>query len=170
MIILIPSRSYFLLSNQRFHRGIFLFLLYYSTLLAIMLVVSVPFFSSHHFNLSQIYSLHDNILHHPSLIRYLGYHLFSIRLILVFLLQTISLILPPHLLDQPFHIILDLKDLSREILMISPSSRPLSLILFIQLKNHLIFHVLILLMDGSVFLLRILIASLMFVLLIPMKY
>ena len=59
-----------------------------------MLVAPVTFFTSHHLHLNHLHYLRDNILYHPFFIRYLGYHLLSIRLSLVFLLQKILLMLP----------------------------------------------------------------------------
>ena len=149
LIILVLSGYYVFLFNQRFHRSICLLISYYPTILVIMLVAPVTFFTSHHFAFIHLHSLHDNILHHPSLIRYFGYHPLLIRLILVFLLQKILLIRHPPLPHQIFSVALNLKFLYSEILMIPLPARPLLLILFIQLQNHLIFLVLILLMDGS---------------------
>ena len=89
-------------------------------------------------------------------IRYLGYHLLLICLILVPLLQTILLIFPSYLTHRFCSIIPDLKGVYSRILMVSPPYRPLSLILFIQSQNRLIFFALIILMDDSVSFLKIL--------------
>ena len=135
-----------------------------------MLVAHVLFFIYHCINLIHIHSSHDNILHRPSLTHPLGFHLFLIRLTLVFLLQKILLMFPPFIPHQPCSIILVLKGLYNEILPIFPLFRPKSLISSIQLPNYLIFHVLILLMDGLVSPSKMRIALLIFVLLIPLKF
>ena len=135
-----------------------------------MLVAHVPFFTYHCINCIHIYSLHGNIIHRPFPDRLLGFHLFLIRLTLVFLLQKILLIFPPFLLHQPCSVTLVSKGLYNEILTIFPPSRLQSLIPFIQLPNHLIFHALILSIDSSVALSKIRISSLVFVLLILLKF
>ena len=135
-----------------------------------MLVAHVLFFIYHCINLIHIHSSHDNILHRPSLTHPLGFHLFLIRLTLVFLLQKILLMFPPFIPHQPCSIILVLKGLYNEILPIFPLFRPKSLISSIQLPNYLIFHVLILLMDGLVSPSKMRIALLIFVLLILLKF
>ena len=113
-IIFVLLRDYFLLFNQRLYRGMFLLISCYPTILVIMLAAPVPFFTSHHFHLTHLHYLYDSIPHHPSLICYLGYHLLSIHLILVFLLQQILLMLPPHLAHRIFSTIPDAKDLNAE--------------------------------------------------------
>ena len=135
-----------------------------------MLVVHVPFFIYRRINFIHIHHFLDSTLHCSSLTRPLGFHLLLLRLILVFLLQKKLLMFTPFLLHQPCSIILVIKGLYNEILPILPLSRPQSLTPFIQLPNHLIFHVLILSMDGSVSLSKMRIALLMFVLLILMKF
>ena len=135
-----------------------------------MLVVRVPFFIYHRINFIHIHSSHDIILHRPSLTRPLDFHLFLMRLTLVFLLQKILLMFPLFLPHQPCSVILVLKGLYNDILPILPLSRPQSLIPFIQVPNHLIFHVLILSMDDSVSISKIRVALLMFVLLVPLKF
>ena len=121
-IILVLSRYSFFLFNQRFHREMFLLVSYYPTILVIMLVHFVPFFTSHHSNLIHLHYLHDIILHYSSLIRYLGYHQLSIHLILVILLHKILLMLHPHLTHRLCSITPDLKGLYSRILMIFPQS------------------------------------------------
>ena len=104
-------------------KEIFLLISYYPTILVIFLIIPVPFFTSHHFNLIHLNYLHDKILHHSPLNFYLGYDLLSIHIILVFLLQNILLILPPHLTYRLCSITPDLKGLYRRILMLSSPSQ-----------------------------------------------
>ena len=75
-------------------------------LLVIILVAHVPFFIYHRINFIHIHSSHDIILHRPSLTRPLGFHLFLIRIILVFFttndIINVSSIYPtPHLFYHP---------------------------------------------------------------------
>ena len=69
-----------------------------------------------------------------------------------------------------YFITLRLKGLYNGIMTIFQLSRPQSLISFIQLLNHLIFHVLVFSTDGSVFFSKIWIVSLIIVSLVPMKF
>ena len=135
-----------------------------------MLAARVPFSTYHRINFIHIHSSHDSILHRPSLTRSLSFHLFLIRITLGFLLHNILLIFPPFLSHQPCSTTLVLKVLYNRILTISPPSRSQSLISFMQLPNHLIFHVLTLSIDGLIFLSNIRITSFMFVLLTPLKF
>ena len=151
-------------------KEIFLLISYYPTILVIFLIIPVPFFTSNYFNLIHLHYLHDIILHYSSLIRYLGYHQLLIHLILVILQHKILLMLHSYLTHRLCSITPDLKGLYSRILMIFPQSPTTSLILFIQLQNYLIFLVLTFLMDGSVSLLKISIASFMFDLLVPLKF
>ena len=73
-----------------------------------------------------------------------------------FLIQTILLMLYPYLPHRICSIIFDVKGLYSRILMTSPPYWPLSLTLFVQSPNYLIFLALVLLVEGSVFILNML--------------
>lgn len=72
------------------------------TILVIMLVVSVPYFYSHHFHLNHLQYLR-NIFHHSFLIRYISYRLLSKRLVFVFNTNYIINALPISTTPNLFH-------------------------------------------------------------------
>ena len=133
-----------------------------------MLVVSIPFFISPHFNFIRLHYLQQT-LHHLFPIQFPSYHLPSIRPILTLLQQNILSIPHPYLQPRLHSIIPVLNVLYSRSLVSSPPYLNLSLIIFIQSLNHIICLIVLLLMDGSISLLKMLIVPRMFVLFVPLK-
>ena len=110
---------------------------------------------------------HNHPLSFPNSSSWVSFTFNMSHFILVFLLQRILSMIYLHIAPRFCSFIPDLKGLYNRK---SPTYQTISLIFFVQPQNHLIFLVLILLMDGSVSLLNIIIVSHMFVLLIPLKF